>query len=122
MKKMLVLFALVALVMIVFVISPIVSGYNHVMSLPPAKPQYSAPKKTTVGVTYEITGSADAVSITLENSTNGIDQGDYAVPFRRSAEFSADTSFLYISAQIIRPTEGYPTITCRIIAENGKVL
>lgn len=65
-------------------------------------------------VLYEITGTADAVSITMVNKTGGIDQGDYVLPFRNVGTFSNDGPFPFISARIIRPTQGVPEIACRI--------
>ena len=70
-----------------------------------------------IAVTYEIKGTAKAVSLTWENDTGGTNQGDYKVPFKWIRSFPADTWFLYISAQIIEPTIGSPEITCRILAD-----
>lgn len=70
-----------------------------------------------IEVTYEITGTAQAVSLTWENDTGGTNQGDYKVPFKVVYRLPTSTTFLYISAQIIQPTSGTPKIECRILVE-----
>jgi hypothetical protein len=71
---------------------------------------YSTPVPSTLSVTYEITGSASAVSITLSNAQAGTEQGEYQVPFRKTYTMKRD-AFAYISAQ----NQGeYGTVTCKI--------
>jgi len=67
-------------------------------------------------VKYEVTGDANGVTITLLNETGGISQGNYVLPFKNLVAFPVDTPILSISARIIDPTHGVPSITCRIIA------
>lgn len=72
---------------------------------------YSTPIPSTFSVTYEITGSASAVSITLSNAQGGTEQGDYKVPFRKTYTMERG-AFAYISAQ----NQGeYGTATCKIL-------
>ena len=67
------------------------------------------------GVRYVIVGNGvTAVSLTWQNDTGGTDQGDYRVPFCKSYFRFRRGDFLYISAQIIRPTSYAGSIECRI--------
>ena len=68
-----------------------------------------------VAVRYVIMGiGVSGVSITLENDSNGTDQGDYAVPFCDPYNNFYSGDFVYISAQIIEPSDTHGSITCRI--------
>ena len=68
-----------------------------------------------VGVRYVISGeNVSAVSVTWENDTGGINQGDYMVPFCTTYKGFLSGDFLYISAQIIRPTTGAGSIIVEI--------
>lgn len=49
-------------------------------------------------VKYSVEGTARAVSITLQNSQGGTEQGDYKLPFSENFTMQAG-SFAYISAQ-----------------------
>lgn len=67
------------------------------------------------GVRYVISGSGvEAVSLTWENDTGGTNQGDYKVPYCKTFTGFGHGDFLYISAQIVAPTSGAGSITCRI--------
>jgi len=73
-------------------------------------------------VTYKITtesGVVYKVSLTFENDSGGTEQGDYSVPFTKSYYGFSSGDFLYISAQIIEPTENAGSISCKIL--DGKI-
>lgn len=74
------------------------------------------------GVRYVIEASwVSEVSITLTNDTNGTEQGDYVVPYCRTFSNFSSGDFLYLSAQIILPTTGAGSITCKIY-DGSKVI
>ncbi len=67
------------------------------------------------GIRYVILEEGvSAVSLTWKNDTGGTDQGDYKAPFCKIYSGFKRGSFLYISAQISRPTSGAGNIKCRI--------
>jgi hypothetical protein len=67
-------------------------------------------------VTFEITGSAERVELTLEGGEE-TEQGEYQIPF--SQEVSVDSGdFVYISAQNLGTTG---TVTCTIYVD-GELL
>lgn len=55
-------------------------------------------QKKNFQVNYSVEGTARAVSITLQNSHGGTEQGDYKLPFSENLTMQAG-SFAYISAQ-----------------------
>lgn len=72
---------------------------------------------STHTVRYEVVGDGvSAVSLTWENGTGGTDQGDYNLPFRMTYSMERG-DFVYISAQIIRPTSGAGSIECHIYVD-----
>jgi len=72
---------------------------------------YSTPIPSSYSVTYEISGSASSVSITLSNAQGGTEQGEYKVPFRKTYTMDRG-AFAYISAQ----NQGeFGTVTCKIL-------
>ena len=78
---------------------------------------YKTAVPTTYTVKYEISGSADEVSITMENETGNTEQFNTDLPFSKSFKVERG-DFLYISAQ----NQGeYGTVTCTI-SVNGTVL
>ena len=56
----------------------------------------------------------NAVSLTLQNDSNGTDQGDYRLPLCGTYTGFDPGEFLYISAQIIQPTSGAGKMKCEI--------
>jgi hypothetical protein len=71
------------------------------------------------GVRYVIfEEGVSAVSLTWENDTGGTEQGDYKVPYCKTYTGFKRGDFLYISAQIIKPTSGAGSIKCRIYDGN----
>ena len=71
------------------------------------------------GVRYVISGKGvQGVSLTWQNETGGINQGDYKVPFCQPYTKFKVNDFVYISAQIILPTSGAGSITCKIYQGN----
>lgn len=77
-------------------------------------------------VKYVITGhTVEAVSVTWQNDTGGTEQGDYLLPFCVPYDGFQSGDFLYVSAQIIEPTEGAGKIQVQIydgssvISESG---
>lgn len=54
-----------------------------------------------VGVYYILRGDAKSVSVTWENDTSGVSQGDYGLPFCVTLPNKKSGDYLYISAQII---------------------
>lgn len=67
----------------------------------------------TYRVTYEVTGSASSVSVTLENDQGGTEQGEYALPFKETFTMERG-DFAYISAQ----NQGESgSVTCRILID-----
>lgn len=98
---------------------------NADTDLPVTKPQPTAtPDARTplerciysgAGVRYVVTGkNVRGVSVTLQNDTGGTDQGDYQLPICKNYSGFSYGDFMYISAQIISPTEGAGTIKCQI--------
>lgn len=78
---------------------------------------------TSNGVTYliqEVDSSRDVskISITLQNDQGGIEQGEFSLPFCRDFSNFFRGDFLYISAQIIQPTQNAGQITCKIYQDN----
>ena len=66
-------------------------------------------------VKYVITGhTVEAVSVTWQNDTGGTEQGDYLLPFCVPYDGFQSGDFLYVSAQIIEPTEGAGNIQVQI--------
>ena len=61
------------------------------------------------------------MSLTYENDSGGTNQGDYDVPFKKTFTNFQAYDFVYISAQIISPTSGAGSITCRIY-QDGEVI
>lgn len=77
--------------------------------------QFDACINSGSGVRYVIERSGvTAVSLTLQNDTSGTSQGDYPVPYCQTFHRFTKGDFLYIAAQIIRPTTGAGSITCKI--------
>lgn len=75
-----------------------------------------------LGVRYVIeSDGVSAVSLTLENDSNGTEQGDYSTPYCRMFTNFNSGDFLYISAQIILPTSSAGSITCKIY-DGSKVI
>lgn len=73
----------------------------------------------TSEIIYVIKGNnVSAVSVTLENDTNGTEQGDYKLPFCIPYSNFKSGDFLYISAQII---QGNGNIEC-VIYDGDKVI
>ena len=90
---------------------------------PTATPDRRSPFEKCVqsgrGVRYVIIGErVNAVSLTWENDSGGTDQGDYKIPFCKPYTGFKRGDFLYISAQIIKPTSGAGSIKCRIYDGN----
>ena len=74
------------------------------------------------GIRYVISGNnVSSVSLTWENDTGGTNQGDYKVPFCQTYRGFKSGDFLYISAQIIRPTSGAGSIECKIYDGNSVI-
>jgi hypothetical protein len=91
---------------------------NYMTSLDDEDSAYIDDSDTTHAVRYEVTGSADCVSMTYTNASGGTSQeADMAVPWSES--FTAeDGEFLYISAQ--NKTE-YGSVTVTIYVDNVPV-
>jgi hypothetical protein len=67
------------------------------------------------GVRYVISGTGvTRVSLTWENDTGGTNQGESTLPVCKAFTGFQRGDFLYISAQIVAPTSGAGSITCRI--------
>lgn len=76
-------------------------------------------EQSGIGVRLVVDGkNVSAVSLTWQNDTNGTEQGDYKVPFCKPYLGFSSSDFLYISAQIILPTSGAGSITCKIYDGN----
>ncbi len=96
--------------------------FRSIKAKPPTEAISSRePTQDSVQVAYEITGSAIAIPITMENNTNGTEQATESMPFKWTGKFEERNPFLYISAQILRPTTGNPEITCRILVDGVQV-
>ena len=87
---------------------------------PTAKPDNRSPfdkcRSSNRGVRYVVSvtsGNVNGASLTLQNDTGGTDQGDYKVPLCVSYNFQSG-DFVYLSAQIILPTDGAGAIKCEI--------
>jgi hypothetical protein len=76
----------------------------------------SLPSSSERDVTYEITGSAQSVSVTLSNGDDGTEQGEYNLPFRKTFK-KKPYPFAYISAQNRGETG---TVTCTIFVNGQK--
>jgi hypothetical protein len=69
-------------------------------------------------VQYTVTGTAQHVALTYQNSSGGTDQKGASLPFSYSWSTAKTGDFLYISAQIdTSPDSGSITVT---ISKNGK--
>ncbi len=66
-------------------------------------------------VIYEITGNAQNVSITLSNEGDQTEQGNYAVPFKKSYTKKLG-QFVYISAQNLGD---FGSVTCTIYIDGA---
>lgn len=73
------------------------------------------PSRSTI--TYEITGTASRVSVTLSNAQGGTEQGEYYLPFRQEFKIGYG-DFVYISAQNMGE-QG--SVTCRIYVDGVEV-
>ena len=72
------------------------------------------------GVRYVIgANNVSGVSLTWQNDTGGTNQGEYSTPFCLPLDNFSEGDFLYISAQIIHPTNNAGNITCRIYDGNN---
>ncbi len=82
----------------------------------PTKSPFENCAQSKYGIKYIISGTGvSAVSLTFENDTGGVDQGDYRVPFCKIFNNFQSGNFLYISAQII---SGDGSIKCQIYDGN----
>jgi hypothetical protein len=70
----------------------------------------------TYTVVYELTGISSA-SLTLENDTNGTEQSDFRLPYKKTWYKFVYGDFVYISAQALIGGN----LTCTI-SVNGKVI
>jgi hypothetical protein len=71
--------------------------------------------KSGVGVRYVIEANeVSGVSLTFSNDSNGTEQGNFSTPYCKTFTNFKKGDFLYISAQIILPTTGAGSITCKI--------
>ena len=108
-----VLLLLIAVACVVLVIVSLSGRSSSTPTVPRREPVSS-----TKIVRYEITDqNVSAVSLTWENNTGGTEQGDYTLPFKKTYNMEAG-DFVYISAQIIRPTSGAGTIECSIYVDD----
>jgi hypothetical protein len=73
----------------------------------------------TYDVRYELIGSAQEVSVTLNNAQGNTEQRDVALPYTVEYEDVAFMTFLYISAQISDTDGG--DLKCRIIVNGEEV-
>jgi hypothetical protein len=122
--------AFIILVLIIFAgwfINQINSAYSSISSSISSpnnnSPSFSFPTSgsTLKSIRYEITGTGvNGVSLTWQNDTGGTEQGDYSVPFRKTYKFNVG-EFVYISAQIIEPTEGAGSIDCHIYVDEKEI-
>jgi hypothetical protein len=91
----------------------------YIQSTPIPKSPFEECATSGLGVRYVIEGSGvTAMSITQQNDKNGTDQGDYRIPYCRLFRGFQPGDFVYISAQIIQPTSGAGSITCKIYSGN----
>ena len=79
----------------------------------------SAPSSSSGPVTYQITGTANHVLVTYQNSSGGTSQTGSALPF--NYDLTAKTGdFLYVSARIdTSPDTGNMTVS---ISKSGSVI
>jgi hypothetical protein len=68
-------------------------------------------------VEYEVTGTARAASLTLENDTGGTEQKTVRIPWSQSYTGFGRGDFVYVSAQNEGESGG---LTCRVTV-NGRV-
>jgi hypothetical protein len=84
-------------------------------STPDTRSNFEKCEQSGFGVRYVISGTGvDGVSLTWQNDSNGTNQGDYKVPACVTYKNFNSSDFVYISAQIILPTYGAGSITCKI--------
>jgi hypothetical protein len=75
------------------------------------------------GITYivyisRIEGTVNTISVNWENDNDGIEQGEYLLPFCRNYLDFSSGDFVYISAQILTPSTNAGSITCKIYQDN----
>jgi hypothetical protein len=82
---------------------------------PDTRSDFDKCEQSGIGVRYVITGTGvEGISITEQNDSNGINQGDFGLPYCNIFMNFSSGDFIYISAQIIYPTDGAGSITCKI--------
>ena len=89
-------------------------------STPDKRTDFEKCEQSGIGVRYVISvnGNVSGVSLTWQNDTGGTNQGDYGVPFCKPYKGFGSGDFVYISAQIIKPTSLAGSITCKIYQGN----
>ncbi len=76
-------------------------------------------EKINTGVRYVLTGvNVSAASLTLQNASNGTEQGDFTIPYCRIFSDFKGGDFVYISAQIL---QGSGSLTCKIYDGNNVI-
>ena len=104
---MLVIFLLLGTCLILYAIFTSQNETSRRTSAPAAAP-------AAITVKYELTGTVYRVSLTLENDTNGMEQGDFNIPYEHTWKNFEHGDFVYISAQAL--TNG--KLTCQIKVNN----